>query len=53
MLVRRFTIVCFILMLFGMWFASMVARFERPVQVNARNACVLVDSPICRSLVSY
>lgn len=54
MLVRRFAVVCFVLMLFGMWFSSIVAGTERYSPVHAgQPACLIVDSPLCRTLVSY
>lgn len=51
MLARRFTIVCLLLTLFSMFFASLVAqagRTERSWE-RAGRACVLNSSPACRS----
>ena len=49
MLARRFTIVCLLLTLFSMFFASIVAhgRNERSWQPNAGIACLFEQSANC------
>jgi hypothetical protein len=49
MLARRFTIVCLLLTLFSMFFASIVAhgRSERSWQPNAGIACLFEQSANC------
>jgi hypothetical protein len=50
MLARRFTIVCLLLTLFSMFFASVVAhgRSERRWQANAGITCLFETSANCR-----
>lgn len=50
MLTRRFTIVCLLLTVFSMFFASLVAqagRTERGLQRDAYVSCMFDQSPNC------
>jgi hypothetical protein len=53
MLARRFTIVCLLMMLFGMAFAVLVAEAslsERHYQTTGARSCVLGPKIFCRSV---
>ena len=53
MLARRFTIVCLLMTLFGMFFAILVAeasRNRRPYQTTDAQACFLDRKISCRSV---
>jgi len=49
MLARRFTIVCLVIMLFGMMLASLVARTSRPTRGWESAACILGSGFACTS----
>lgn len=51
MLFRRFTIICLMLTIFGMWFAAIAANSERRTGATNGVSCILQSSPACgRSL---
>lgn len=53
MLTRRFTIVCLVTLLFGLFFADLVARAAFDGRFGARNDladCVWKDAELCRQL---
>ncbi len=47
MLFRRFTIICLILTIFGMWFAALAANSERRTGKTSRLPCMVESSPAC------
>ncbi|MEX0345002.1 MAG: hypothetical protein AB3N20_08780 [Rhizobiaceae bacterium] len=47
MLFRRFTIVCLILTVFGMWFAALAANSERRSAKTVRLPCLSITTPTC------
>lgn len=47
MLFRRFTIVCLILTVFGMWFAALAANSERRTGKTSRLPCTIETGPVC------
>ena len=49
MLARRFTIVCLVVMLFGMMLSSLVARTSRPSWKTAAPICMLDGDFACTS----
>jgi len=52
MLARRFTIVCLLVTLFGMMFATLVAEFSRPARswdAEPVLSCVTERGPVCAS----
>jgi hypothetical protein len=54
MLARRFTIVCLVIMLFGMMLSSLVARSARPTRQweSAAPICILDRDLGCTSSIS-
>ena len=53
MLFRRFTIVCLILTVFGMWFAALAANSERRTGKTARLPCVTSTNPACDRAIRH
>lgn len=51
MLARRFTIICLLMTLFGMFFAGLVAEASRPAKARGTGATLpcLLDHANCRS----
>ncbi len=52
MLARRFTIVCLLVTLFGMMFATLVAEFSRPARswdAGTAFSCTTERGPFCAS----
>ena len=50
MLARRFTIVCLLVTLFGMIFATLVAQTSRPARSwGTENSCSVEQNLICMS----
>jgi hypothetical protein len=49
MLARRFTIVCLVVMLFGMMLSSLVARTTRPTWESTLPICVFGGDFACAS----
>lgn len=47
MLFRRFSIICLILMIFGMWFAALAANGERRTGDTMRFSCISETGPAC------
>ncbi|MEZ5810917.1 MAG: hypothetical protein R3D45_05815 [Rhizobiaceae bacterium] len=47
MLFRRFTIICLLLTIFGMWFATVAANSERRTGTTHGVSCILQSSPAC------
>ncbi len=47
MLFRRFTIVCLILTIFGMWFAALAANSARRTDKTSRLPCAFETSAAC------
>ncbi len=47
MLFRRFTIVCLLLTIFGMWFAALAANSERRTGKTSRLPCKIENNPAC------
>ncbi len=47
MLARRFTIVCLLMTLFGMYFAILVAEAGRHTRSWGDGACAFNDKPAC------
>lgn len=47
MLFRRFTIICLVLMIFGMWFAALAANGERRTGKTSRLPCPIETSLAC------
>jgi hypothetical protein len=53
MLARRFTIVCLLMTLFGMFFAILVAEASRKTRsrdVATARPCLIEQSPACQTL---
>ena len=56
MLARRFSIVCFMVMLFGMSLSVLVAEASRPVRgldIGAPSTCLFEPSTFCNEITRF